>query len=149
MALSSCPRFLKWLLGDRGCIMCATSVCKYPPTRTVQLALRIGTLLDECKLAAYIVWMQKAMPFIHANVSVAFEFRLVSNAVEQANCPIALKPIAWLWKTYFLTIAIDVKFFEWVSQTYVMFFGDGHKTTYQSTQNKECKVCLVSEVLTN
>ena len=67
--------------------------------------------------------MQKAIPFIHADVSLAFEFRLVSNAIEQANCPTPLKQIAWLWKTYFLTIAIDVEFFEYTSQTYVKSLG--------------------------
>ena len=102
-------------------------VGKYPSVRTVQLAN-----LVESKLAAYVAWIQKAIPFIDADVSLAFEFRFVSNAIEQANCPTALKQITWLWKTYFLTIAIDVKFFEYTSQTYVKVLGYVIETTYQS-----------------
>ena len=123
-------------------------VGKYPSVRTVQLAN-----LVESKLAAYIAWIQKAIPFIDADVSLAFEFRFVSNTIEQANCPTALKQITWLWKTYFLTIAIDVKFFEYTLQTYVKVLGYVIETTYQSayrTWSVNC-VCegLGSDLLVN
>ena len=93
--------------------------------------------------------MQKAIPFIHADVSLGFEFRLVSNAIEQANCPTALKQITWLWKTYFLTIAIDVKFFEYTLQTYVKVLGHVIETTYQSAYRTWSVNCVCEGLMSN
>ena len=124
-------------------------VCKYPSVRTVQLAN-----LVESKLAAYIAWIQKAIPCIDADVSLALEFRFVKQCHRTSQLSSCFETDYLAMENIFLTIAIDVKFFfEYTSQTYVKVLGCVIETTYRSayrTWSVNC-VCegLGSDLLVN
>ena len=120
-------------------LVSAMFVCKYPSVRTVQLAN-----LVESKLAAYIAWIQKAIPCIDADVSLAFEFRFVKQCHRTSQLSscfetdyLAMENIVsnnCYWRKVLLWIHLaNIRKSPWVCDW---------NNIPKCLQNLECKLCL-------